>query len=37
MYNSRTKPEVLAISCLLLIIAALWGAWFVKAPGLSPF
>jgi len=37
MYNSRTKPEVLAISCLLLIIAALWGAWFAQAPGLLPF
>lgn len=34
MYNFRTRPEVIAISGVILIIAALWGAWFLQAPSL---
>jgi hypothetical protein len=34
MYSFRTRPEVIAISGVILIIAALWGAWFMQAPGL---
>jgi hypothetical protein len=37
MYGSRTRPEILAICGVILVIAALWGAWFVKTPGLMPF
>ena len=37
MYNIRTKPEILAISGVVLIIAALWAVWFVQTPGLLPF
>jgi hypothetical protein len=37
MFNSRARPEILALSGIILVIAALWGAWFVKTPGLLPF
>ena len=36
MYDSRTTPEVVAIYSIILVIAALWGAWFLKT-SLSPF
>jgi len=34
MYSFRTRPEVIAISGIILIIAALWGAWAVHTPDL---
>jgi hypothetical protein len=34
MYSFRTRPEVIAISGVILIIAALWGAWFMQTPSL---
>lgn len=37
MYNIRTKPEILAISGVVFIIAALWAAWFAQTPGLLLF
>lgn len=35
MDNSRRALEVVAIYSVILIIAALWGAWFMKMPSLS--
>ena len=37
MLYSRTRPEVIAILGIVLIVTALWGAWASKTPGLFPF
>ena len=37
MYSFRTRPEVLAITFVLLVVTALWGAWFLQTPGLFVF
>jgi hypothetical protein len=34
MFSSRMRPEVIAILGIVLIVAALWGAWAYQTPSL---
>ena len=34
MFSSRMRPEVIAILGVVLIVAALWGAWAYQTPNL---
>ena len=37
MFYSRTRPEVVAILGAVLILTALWGAWYLDTPGIFLF
>jgi len=34
MFSSRIRPEVIAILGVVLVVAALWGAWAYQTPDL---
>jgi hypothetical protein len=34
MFSSRIQPEVIAILGVIVVVAALWGAWAFQTPNL---